>query len=192
MKRNTFFRVWVAALLAVVVVVASSSAAASAAPPIQQFAPYSIVGADGKPVAEVMLTPGPAVDTWAMIFNGKAVWQLSPIGKSVPPPPPPPPPPPVKPVAVYFIHESGDLNSKEAAVRDGLAWKKTAEAAGIRWLCFDKDSGVKKFPDATKRATAAGLPAVVFIDAKGVPDVVKAPATAVEMESLVKQKGGAK
>jgi hypothetical protein len=93
---------------------------------------------------------------------------------------------------MYLIYESADLTPATARVRDGLAWKKTADSLGIKWLCFDQDQGVKKFPQATARAKAAGLPAVVFLDAQGVPDVVKIPSTAEAMETLVKTKGGAR
>ena len=198
-NRNTFLRVWAALLAAAVL--GFSAAAASAAPPAFTVS----VSADGKTLVltpvpplkfRVMSTgPNAASGVAPVIVNGVADfidWKLSVVFGEGPLPPPPPPPPPVKPVAVYYIHESGDLAPKEASVRDGLAWKKAADSLGIRWLCFDKDSGAKKFPDATKRATAAGLPAVVFIDAQGMPDVTKAPTTAAEMETLVKQKAGAK
>jgi len=110
----------------------------------------------------------------------------------IPDPPVPDPPTPNKPIAVYLIYESKDLTPATAAVRDATPWKAAADKAGIRWLCFDIDEGAKKFPSATARAKAVGLPAVVFLDAKGVPDVAKAPATAAAMEALVKAKGGVK
>lgn len=109
-----------------------------------------------------------------------------------PDPPVPPTPTPDKPVALYLIYESKDLTPATTAVRDALPWKAAADKAGIRWLCFDQDEGAKKFPEATKRAQAVGLPAVVFLDAKGVPDVAKAPATAAAMEALVALKVAAK
>ncbi len=73
-----------------------------APPPWKPFAPCSVPGADGKPVA-VILTPGPTAGSWALIVGGTAPWSVTPLGDSPPAPPtppgptPPPTPPPPTP-----------------------------------------------------------------------------------------------
>ena len=86
---------------------------------------------------------------------------------------------------------SDDESRAVARVRDAMPWKKAADAAGIRWLCFDDDTGEKKLPNATKKARDHGLPAVVLIGKAGLAEAVKVPETPEGMENLVK-KGGAK
>jgi hypothetical protein len=110
----------------------------------------------------------------------------------VPPVPPVPPTPIVKARAVYLIHESGDDGQPFAAIRNARAWKTECDKLGLQWLLFDKDSGAKKFPSATKRALDKGLPAVVILDKDGAATVEKCPATPEAMLALVKRAGGAK
>lgn len=155
------------------------------------------VSGDGKMLTFVAPPGCYTVRCVAVNFTDKKLSQAKTvvvIGEGVTPPVPPVPPVPTpdKPVALYLIYESKDLTPATTAVRDALPWKAAADKAGIRWLCFDQDEGAKKFPEATKRAKAVGLPAVVLLDAKGVPDVAKAPATPAAMEALVASKVAAK
>jgi hypothetical protein len=105
------------------------------------------------------------------------------------PPKPPDPPPVLKAAFVYLIHESADATPALAAIRNAAAWKTEAEKLGMKWLIFDKDSGAKKFPSATNRATDVGLPAVVLIDKAGGAIAEKLPATPDAMLSLVRRAG---
>ena len=128
-------------------------------------------------------------------FAGAVTFGISPPQPPGPIPPVPPPPVPtpiVKPAWIGVIHESRDATPATANVRDAKAWKDAATAAGIQWIVMDKDEAVKKFPGATKRAVAFGLPAVVSVEASGICTVDKLPATIDAMTTLVRAKGGAK
>ena len=107
-----------------------------------------------------------------------------------PNPQPNPTPTPSKVAYIYLIHESADSSSPQAKVRSAKAWKDEADRLGIKWIPFDKDEGMKKFPVATKKAIARGLPAIVALDKDGASTVEPQPDTPEAMLAAVKRLAG--
>lgn len=106
--------------------------------------------------------------------------------KPDPKPQPDPTPNPAKLAYVYLIHESKDADPKSAAIRNDKAWKDACGAWGVQWIVLDKDVAATKFPVATRLAVSKGLPAVVLMDAQGLPEVIK-PETAAELLARIKK-----
>jgi hypothetical protein len=166
----------------------------AAEPDVAVFKPFTMPAADGSTI-QAMFVPGTESDSVVLVLTDLRSFKLVPYTEPpVPPPPPPPPPPPIdKAVAMYVIVETGPPNPPTPAmvrVRDAKAWRDAADAAKIRWSSADPDAAEEQWPNIVARARAAGLPAVVFLDANGVVSIEPLPATVEAMVALVKAKGG--
>jgi hypothetical protein len=151
----------------------------------------AIVGTD-KILTVFYVSAGEVEGPIFYLLTRQDIGPIPPVPVPPVPPVPPTPTPIVKARAVYLIHESGDDGQPFAAIRNARAWKTECDKLGLQWLLFDKDSGAKKFPSATKRALDKGLPAVVILDKDGAATVEKCPATPEAMLALVRKAGGVK
>jgi hypothetical protein len=150
-----------------------------------------------------LILPGATATARRLVIpdgRGLEVWDMTPAGKSsptpkpdpipdpTPKPDPKPNPSPSKTTALFFLHESADSTPAAAALREASAWRKTADAAGIRWIVLDVDTAAKSYPNAAQKARAVGLPALVWSRADGTGEAQKAPASAEELAALIRSR----
>jgi hypothetical protein len=121
------------------------------------------------------------------------LWHTVVIGQPSPRPPPDPPVPPVPPAPaekvawVIVVDETSARTPDIARVLNDAAMWKRLDGRGIKYRLYDKDSPDAKNKKYPEFAAQVGLPAVLLLDAGGkVLRVVKLPATAAELEGLVK------
>ena len=93
---------------------------------------------------------------------------------------------------MLVIHESQDDTPEQARVIDDQGWRTIADDNGTKWLVVDKDEAAKRWPTTTKIAVKAGLPQVVWLDAKGKAKAENLPLLPRGMRETVKKHGGSK
>jgi hypothetical protein len=111
-------------------------------------------------------------------------------GPQPPPKPEPQPDPTPVPIAatwVLVIEESAMRTAPIALLLNDFAMWKRLEAKGVKWRIYDVDSPDVKAKKYDVAVSGVGVPAVLMLDAAGkIVKVAKLPATAAELEALVK------
>jgi hypothetical protein len=91
---------------------------------------------------------------------------------------------------LLWIYDAEKTTPVQALVRDDPVWRAAADKLKMPWLVLERQEAEREYPRATRHAEAKGLPAIVFLNRRLIPDVEKAPATGLGVIALLETRAG--